>query len=297
MDRKEALEFLELPEFATPAEIKAKLETKLAYYEMLSEKAPSAFVRRLHTRNVARVKDIMQASATWPPAAAPQMTEMVTLPEMIEDAGQPLVFEPMVVEPEPAAVREPEPAVREPEPPVIKSRPSVLAEPEPVVAAAKPVASTAAAKQPATTAAARPATPEPVGWLIRHTENQSPVSYPLYPGKNYIGRKEKPGFSPFVRVEEDPYISKVHAVIIAEGKNAFFLADDLASIGDKPSTNGTYLNGNEDRVTMKTPLRSNDTIQIGITKLMFRYNDNALEDILDEVAGKDYMHTVVIHGL
>ena len=62
MDRKEALEFLELPEFATPAEIKAKLETKLAYYEMLSEKAPSAFVRRLHTRNVARVKDIMQAS-------------------------------------------------------------------------------------------------------------------------------------------------------------------------------------------------------------------------------------------
>ena len=86
-------------------------------------------------------------------------------------------------------------------------------------------------------------------------------------------------------------------MVIAEGKNAFFLADDLASIGDKPSTNGTYLNGNEDRVTMKTPLRNNDTLQIGITKLMFRYNDNALEDILDDVAGKDYMHTVVIHGL
>ena len=292
MDRKEALEFLELPEFATPAEIKAKLEAKLTYYEMLSEKAPSAFVRRLHTRNVARVKDIMQASASWPPAAAPQMTELVTLPEMIEDAGPPLAFEPMVVEPE------------RPEPPVIKARPSVLAdpepvrekppvrEPEPVVAAAKPIV-----REPASTAAVKPAKPELVGWLIRHTENQSPVSYPLYPGKNYIGRKEKPGFSPFVRVEEDPYISKIHAVIIAEGKSAFFLADDLASIGDKPSTNGTYLNGNEDRVTMKTPLRNNDTIQIGITKLMFRYNDSALEDILDEVAGKDYMHTVVIHGL
>src|ERR1700744_5835576 len=101
MDRKEALEFLELPEFAAPDEIRAKLESKLAYFEMLSEKAPSAFVRRLHTRNVARVKDIMQASRSWPPAVAPAETGFVQMPEMIEDAGASL------------AVAEPEPVVQE----------------------------------------------------------------------------------------------------------------------------------------------------------------------------------------
>ncbi len=284
MDRKEALEFLELPEFAAPDEIKAKLENKLAYYEMLSEKAPSAFVRRLHTRNVARVKDIMQASKSWPPAVAPAETGFVQVPEMIEDAGPSLaVAEPEPVVDQPAAVVVERPVVREQvvEKPVVREQAAVVAKQEPAALPEKPASRA----------------PEPVGWLIRHTENQSAVTYPIYPGKNYIGRKEKSGFSPFIKVEEDPYISKIHAVVIAEAGRTFFVADDLASNGDKPSTNGTYLNGREDRVAAKTRLANNDTIQIGITKLMFRYNDNAIEDILDEVAGKDYMHTVVIYGL
>src|SRR5580704_12110739 len=123
MDRKEALEFLELPEFATPDEIKERLESKLAYFELLSEKAPSQFVRRLHARNVARVKEIIVASKSWPAAAAPVLTEMPPIPEMIEDAG--------LVKP-----AEPERA-KEPEKPAAVS--AMLVEPEPPAAApAKP---------------------------------------------------------------------------------------------------------------------------------------------------------------
>jgi hypothetical protein len=282
MDRKEALEFLELPEFATPGEIKERLESKLAYFELLSEKAPSQFVRRLHARNVARVKEIIGASKSWPAATAPALTEWPPIPEMIEDAGAVKPAEPeRATEPEKPAVAsaEPEPLTTAPAEPTVQEQPA---------APAKPAA-----------APAKPAEKEPVAWLIRHTENQSPVSFPLYPGKNYLGRKEKPGAQPFVKVEEDPYISKVHAVIIVEAGagHTLFLADDPATNGDKASTNGTYLNGMEDRITTKTRLRNNDTIQIGITKLILRYNDSGLEDIVREVEQKDYMHTVVIDAL
>ncbi len=100
----------------------------------------------------------------------------------------------------------------------------------------------------------QPVGPQPLAWLIRHTENQTPVSLPVYMGKNYIGRKEKPGFVPFIKVEEDPYISKIQAVIIAEGGDNFFLADDLFNNGTKPSTNGTYLNGREEKVSGRVRL-------------------------------------------
>jgi hypothetical protein len=294
MDRKEALEFLELPEFATPIEIKERLESKLAYFELLSEKAPSQFVRRLHARNVARVKEIIVASKSWPAAAAPVLTEMPPIPEMIEDAG---AAEPAA----PERPAEPEKAPEPEKPAAAPAEPEKSKEPEKVAAApAKPRAEERpAAPAKPVLAPAKPAEKEPVAWLIRHTENQSPVSFPLYPGKNYLGRKEKPGAQPFVKVAEDPYISKVHAVIIVEpgAGHAFFLADDPATNGDKASTNGTYINGMEDRITTKTRIRNNDTIQIGITKLILRYNDSGLEDIVREVEQKNYMHTVVIDAL
>src|ERR1700733_1797278 len=196
MDRKEALEFLELPEFATPDEIKERLERKLAYFELLSEKAPSQFVRRLHARNVARVKEIIVASKSWPAAAAPVLTEMPPIPEMIEDAGP-------VKPAEPERAAEPEKAAQ-PEKPATTSAQPEAREPEKTA----PASAKLAEPVPPTPAPAKPAEKEPVAWLIRHTENQSPVSFPLYPGKNYLGRKEKPGAQPFVKVEEDPYISK-----------------------------------------------------------------------------------------
>jgi len=306
MDRKEALEFLELPEYASPAEIKEKIETKLAYFENLSEKAPSPFVRKLHARNVARVKEIKTLSKDRPAARAPIYTQPVTIPEMIKNeqaapapvAEMPPPPPPPVVEAAPPAVEAAPRFVETPPPPVVEAAPPV------VETAPPPVEETPAVTTSITRTAVRYSKPardpnEPLAWLVRHTENQSNDTYPLHAGKNYIGRKEKPGSTPFIAVKEDPYISKIHAVVIAEPGDpaTFYLADDPATNGDKASTNGTYLNGNGDRITKKTLLQNNDTIQVGITKLILRYNDNPLDRILKEVAGKDYVHTVVIDVL
>lgn len=295
MDRKEALEFLELPEYASPAEIKEKIETKLAYFENLSEKAPSPFVRKLHARNVARVKEIKTLSKDWPAARAPVYTQPVTVPEMIKNemaTPTPVGEVPPPPPPPPVVAAPAAPKAEAPAPPP----PAPVAEVPPPAEEA-PVAATTEI----TRTAVRRSTPardpnEPLAWLVRHTENQSNDTYPIHAGKNYIGRKEKAGIIPFIAVKEDPYISKVHAVVIAEPGDpaTFYLADDPATNGDKASTNGTYLNGNGDRITKKTRLQDNDTIQVGITKLILRYNDNPLDRILKEVAGKDYVHTVVI---
>jgi hypothetical protein len=321
MDRKEALEWIELTELATPEEIKAKLASKLTYFETLSEKAPSQFVRRLHQRNVERVKEIMAAAKSWEGMEEPAPEPVVTAapepaPVKVMEAQKPVVAK----EPEPAPVvakvETPEPVVVKvapPEPVVVKP-----AEPIPVAAkAAEPQASKVSVMRPAEVQAQRVAIvrpaeaqppkakesqpakakePQPIAWLIRHTENQSTASYPIYSGKTYIGRKEKPGLAPFVRIGDDPYISKFHAVILAEpGRPAtFYLADDAVAKGEKPSTNGTYLNGRDGRITAKTQVRNNDTIQLGITKLVFRISDAELEDIVKDVANTGYMHTVII---
>jgi FHA domain len=259
MDRKEALDFLELPEFASPEEIRARLEARLNYFEELGEKAPSQFVRKLHARNVAKVKEIIQLSKTWPAARMPETAEQAAAPELIIDAPPLPVPELIIGAPPP------------PPPPTFRTDAQHLP----------------------------PAAAEPLAWLIRHTENQSPVTLPVLPGKNFLGRKEKPGLIPFIRIEEDPYISKVHAVVIAEPGNpaVFYVADDLASKDEKASTNGTYLNGRDARIGEKIRIKNNDTIQIGITKLILRYNNKELARILEEVETKDYMHTVVIDNL
>ena len=310
MDRKEALEWIELTELATPEEIKAKLASRLTYFETLSEKAPSQFVRRLHQRNVERVKEIMAAAKTW---------EGMEEPAGVEAAEPVVVAEPAKAEPVAAPVKTAEPVaakVAEAPKPVVAKEPvpePVVAKPvmpEPVVAkAAEPQVSKVSVMRPAEVQAQRVAVIkpaqaqplkakelQPIAWLIRHTENQSTTSYPVYSGKTYIGRKEKPGLAPFVRIGDDPYISKFHAVILAEpGRpTTFYLADDAAAKGEKPSTNGTYLNGREGRITAKTQVKNNDTIQLGITKLVFRISDAELEDIVKDVARTSYMHTVII---
>ena len=306
MDRKEALEWIELTELATPEEIKAKLASRLTYFETLSEKAPSQFVRRLHQRNVERVKEIMAAAKTWEGMEEPAVVEAVVVAEKVEE---PVVAPVKTVEPVAAKVAEaPKPVVAKepvPEPVVVKP---VAAEPV-VAKAAEPQVSKVSVMRPAEVQAQRVAVIkpaqaqplkakelQPIAWLIRHTENQSTTSYPVYSGKTYIGRKEKPGLAPFVRIGDDPYISKFHAVILAEpGRPAtFYLADDAVAKGEKPSTNGTYLNGREGRITAKTQVKNNDTIQLGITKLVFRISDAELEDIVKDVARTSYMHTVII---
>lgn len=58
MNRKEAFEFLELPESASENDIRTRLEDKLHYFNLLSENAPNDFLRKLHLQNIEKVQAI-----------------------------------------------------------------------------------------------------------------------------------------------------------------------------------------------------------------------------------------------
>jgi hypothetical protein len=138
---------------------------------------------------------------------------------------------------------------------------------------------------------------EPAGWLVRHTENQSPKTYSLWKGNNYIGRKLHETLKPFLVIEEDLFISRVHALISVEGADnrfSFYIEDSADSNRGAESKNGTYLNGNEKRITFRTKLNENDTIQIGVTKLILRYNLHPIKKIVKEVEKSKFMHTVAL---
>jgi hypothetical protein len=136
-----------------------------------------------------------------------------------------------------------------------------------------------------------------LAFLIRHTEQQAIKTYPLFEGKNIIGRMIKNGSDNLVIIDDDSYVSRVHAVIeITNDKNLeVTISDDNFSNGAKASKNGTYINGNENRINKPSRLAENDTIQIGVTKLILRYNNNSINRIIDEVEESNYMKTVVIN--
>jgi pSer/pThr/pTyr-binding forkhead associated (FHA) protein len=133
-----------------------------------------------------------------------------------------------------------------------------------------------------------------VAWLVRHTENQSAKTFPLYYGKNYIGRN--PQMGPAIILDEDPYISRVHALLEVININPLqvVVSDDANSNGGKPSKNGTYVNGDEKRLSRRMTIGTNDTIQVGMTKLIVRLNNTSIHKIVREVEESDYMKTVVI---
>lgn len=137
----------------------------------------------------------------------------------------------------------------------------------------------------------------PPGWLIRHTENKPDKAWPLQPGKNYIGRKVQPGADPFIAIDDDPYISRIHAVVhVGEGAlPECFVMDSAASNNGQPSTNGTYINGNTSRVEKKESVAEGDTIQVGATKLVLQYNTKDLAEVLAAVAKSPYVSTVAIN--
>lgn len=137
---------------------------------------------------------------------------------------------------------------------------------------------------------------EPVAFLIRHTENLSIKPFPLYVGKNFIGRKMNEELKPFLIIADDDFVSRVHTVIYIEDKTPIecFIEDSAASNGGKASKNGTYLNGDEERITGKERLMENDTIQVGETKLILKINNAQIDKIVEEVEDRDYMNTVFI---
>lgn len=235
MNRKEVLEFLELPESSTDQDILVRLNDKLAYFQRLSENAPNDFLRKLHTSNTEKIKTLqnqMSASGNTNPASEPRM---------------------------------------------------------PGYGGSNVSSSIHEVRQPSSSSKTE------VAWLVRHTENQSAKTFPLFYGKNYIGRNTQPD-APTIVIDEDPYVSRVHAVLEVININPLqiVVSDDSQGNKGKASKNGTYINGDERRLQNKIMIGPNDTIQIGMTKMIVRLNNTSIHKIIQEVEESDYMKTVVI---
>ena len=251
MMKKDALEFLELPESATPSEIKMRIAERLGYFENLNESTPSDFLRRVYSKRIQALKEIEIDSADWEPAA---VEKVAPKEDLVQAAYQPIH--------------------------------------EDEFSSMTPVAEPADPAQSEEHAAEAP----PAGWLVRHTENQSPKTFPLMPGKNFIGRKMRPSVLFFTLIDDDPYISRVHAVIYVEDANPydFYICDSNDDNDGSASKNGTYINGDKTRVTKKTKLKEDDTIQVGVTKLVLKYTHSDIKKIISDVEKRDYISTVAI---
>lgn len=129
--------------------------------------------------------------------------------------------------------------------------------------------------------------------LVLHTEGRRPEYFIIKHGKNLIGRRTVEGFNTIVI--EDEYISRLHAVVEHDGLGQMFLYDIGEMQGQKPSTNGVYVNGNENRLPGKAVLRSGDAFQVGYTKLVLTYAETGQCDAeVEKVARTGFVPTVII---
>lgn len=250
MTRKEALKFLDLPEYVTDKQFKKRLDEKLEHYGKLSEKAPSAFLRRLNSQHLSTAKLIQKDIFAFQSQQIiiPPIQEELELSSDIGIDDDALLTTPVIL---PSKLK----------PPVKKN-----------------------------------VEPEPVAFLVRHTENQSVKLFSLYAGNNFIGRKMHPTIKPFIALENDEYVSRIHALIYIEEADpaGSYIEDSVLSNAGKPSKNGTFVNGNKQRLKEQLKIKENDTIQIGETKLILKMNTTNIHKIVEEVEDSDYMHTVVI---
>lgn len=134
-----------------------------------------------------------------------------------------------------------------------------------------------------------------VALLIRHTEEKNIKTYKLNFGMNFIGRNKELNKNNIV-LDDDDFISKQHAVIELQKQSLpSATVYDIGQFNGKFSTNGVFINGIPNRLDTKTELKDNDTIQIGYTKLIFKFSDlNNLKEVIDEVDATEYTKTVFI---
>ena len=137
-----------------------------------------------------------------------------------------------------------------------------------------------------------------VGWLVKHNEDEENITFELKEGKNIIGRPTK-FFSPDVLLN-DEYVSRRHAVITAKLNQfnvyEYYIADNPEVNDGKESKNGTYLNGNKERITYPVRIIDGDTIQVGRTKLVLKTADITVDikDAIRLVKRQEYITSIDI---
>jgi len=132
-------------------------------------------------------------------------------------------------------------------------------------------------------------------FLVLHTEGKPLRSFPLLPGINVLGRRQ--GEIGHTILIEDDYMSKVHAVVeMVHIKEKVALLYDVGELsGNKPSTNGVYLNGRDVRISGKLALNPGDTLQVGYSKLVLTYAVSGQQQEAAAAVGKrEHSKTVFI---
>ena len=138
------------------------------------------------------------------------------------------------------------------------------------------------------------------GWLVVHTENRLPVTYELFEGHNIIGRPDGPHHVD-IKIEDDKYVSRTHCTIEIKKdfihRFIYILRDGTSK--QKRSTNGTYINGLDDKLLTNSIvyLKDEDTVQVGETKLAFKDINSVInqEEAASSVINTDYTKTVVLN--
>lgn len=143
-----------------------------------------------------------------------------------------------------------------PQQPIIQQPPIVQ---EPVVNKAKPVAPRDEAKTIGMFSNKNAGGIDPVvGWLVCIAGNDRGADFRIHPEKNTIGRSENND----IRIAKDQTVSRDnHATIIYDPKKKNFR---LLAGGGRGLV---YVN--EEVIDFSTPLKANDIIELGETKLMF----------------------------
>ena len=95
-----------------------------------------------------------------------------------------------------------------------------------------------------------------VGWLVSYSLDKMGVDFPLYEGRNIIGRHESCNIT-----VNDNMVSSIHAVLL-------FRAGKY-SITDQQSVHGTFVNG-KDIDLEACYLQDGDEIRVGDTVFLFR---------------------------
>ena len=136
---------------------------------------------------------------------------------------------------------------------------------------------------------------KPLAYLIVHTENKDIQSFPLFEGDNCVGRNEVPGKNS-ITLPEDTCVSRYHCVITINGAGdqSSVISDDGRHNNGRPSLNGAYYNGNPDRIKTQK-LANGDTVQIGMTKMVFKWNTAPKKNMEQEVEQSDFVKTIVVN--
>lgn len=138
------------------------------------------------------------------------------------------------------------------------------------------------------------------GWLVVHMPDRDTLTYDLYLGKNVVGRPTSNN-DVDIPIEDDDFVSRKHMTIVVEKENEDLtctLYDDGRESGGRPSTNGTFINGSEQRVgpTDAVVLKNNDSIQVGETVVIFRsiYEDTEVVEAATAVMDMDFIKAIAI---